>query len=259
MIMINYVKSELYRVARGKGIYLLIGSCMALMVAMNLVLWYFSTFDPDFPYANARFSFLTLTTNMLVPMFLTAVLSSIVFADEFKNRTFYNSVAFGLHPVKILLGKWIVTLFVGMIALLVVEGALVGSAYLLFDDCNAERLMDLWKANQGCIPIFIASVSGYLVFALLLKNEMQAVWAWIAAFYGVGFTVSILAMKIKFFQWLQGWLAYYLVAAFEYDEENNQFLMMWHTSSGMTRMMIAGVLGTLVFWVIGIIGIRSKK
>ena len=39
--MMNYMKSELYRIWRSKGIYLLIGGCMILMLAMNLVLWAF--------------------------------------------------------------------------------------------------------------------------------------------------------------------------------------------------------------------------
>ena len=257
--MTNYLKSELYRIARSKGIYCLVGGCSALVLAMNLILWYFGTFTEGFPYATTRFSFGMSSMDMQLPMCLTVVMSSIIFADEYKNRTISNSVAFGLSTVKVLLGKWMVTLFVSAVAMIIVEGVLVGSGYLLLENSGRETLMDLLKANQACIPLFIVGVSGYIAFTFLLKNETQAIWAWAGTMIGVDVVVSLLAMKFQFFQWLAGWLVYSMVSVYEINEETGEMFMLWQMAGGMQKTLWAGILGTVVFLLIGIMGARSKN
>lgn len=257
--MTNYIKSELYRIRNSKGVYCLVGGCGALLLAMNLLLWYFHIYDGSFPYATTSFSFGMLSRDMQIPLCLTVVIGSVIFADEYKNRTISNSVAFGLSFVKVLFGKWIVTLIISAVALVIVEGILVGSGYLLLENSGREVLMDLLQANLACIPVFIAGVSGYYAFVFLLKNELQASWAWVGTMIGVNVVISLLAMKIGFFKWLAGWLIYNLVSAYELNEETGELIMIWQTAGGMQRTVMAGILGTIVFMVIGIMGARSKS
>ena len=80
--MMNYMKSELYRIQRSKGVYILIGSCILLMIAMNLVLWAFGNFDENFRYATTKFSFSMLTTGMQCVFFVTLMISGVIFGNE---------------------------------------------------------------------------------------------------------------------------------------------------------------------------------
>ncbi len=257
--MTNYIKSEMYRVSKSKAIYGTIMICTCLMLAMNLVLWYFRMETEAFPYGTTKFSFSMLITGMQAALCLAATMTSFAFGDEYKNRTLNNAIAFGVSPAKIFLGKWLVTLFVCLIGLVVVEGALVGSGYLLLEDSGVTHLNGLLRANIACIPMFIAGVTGHLAFLFLLKNENSAIWAWVGTFLVGNMIASLLGLKIRFFKWLADWMVYGLAGSYTIDGETGAMTMLWDTAKGMQRAILAGVLGTVVFMVIGIIGAKKRK
>lgn len=59
--MRNYMKSEWYRVARGKGFYLAFAVMAGLVLGLNLVLAAMLIGDPQYKYATVRFSLNTFT------------------------------------------------------------------------------------------------------------------------------------------------------------------------------------------------------
>lgn len=257
--MLNYVKSEMYRVLRSKGVYLTIGGCMALILAMNLVLWYFRMYTPNFPYGTTKFSFSMLTTGMAMPLCLTAFMGILVFGDEYKNKTFSNSVAFGYSRELMFFGKLMVTLAVSAIGLLLVEGTLIGSAYLLLEDSGIEFLKDILRASIACIPAFVAGVSGVVALLFIARSEMNAVWSWIGIMIGVSAVVSILGMKIKIFAKLSGWLLWNMVSSVAVDEKTSSLVMIWTSKEGFYKLILAGILGTAIFIAAGLIGIKKRK
>lgn len=257
--MMNYLKSEMYRIVRSKGIYLLIGGCAALVVAMNLVLWYCGNYTQNFPYGNTKFAFSMLTTGMQVPLCLTCSISSFVFADEYKNKTFSNCVSFGYSEKTMFLGKLIVTLIVSLIGLLVVEGIFIGSGYLLLEDSGKQELVRLLRATAACSPLFMAGVSGALALTFIFKNETNAIWGWAVIFAGVSFAVSLLGMKVEIFKELEQWLPFNIVGNVQLDEATGNWYMLWDSSKGFLKTTLAGILGTQVFVVAGILGTRKGK
>lgn len=54
--MINYMKSELYRIFHSKGLYIYLIICNVLMILAALTLFYFDKTENNFPYGNAKFS-----------------------------------------------------------------------------------------------------------------------------------------------------------------------------------------------------------
>ncbi len=52
--MINYMKSEYYRLFRLKGLYITSVICFLLIAAAAAVLYYFGQSDPNFPYRYWR-------------------------------------------------------------------------------------------------------------------------------------------------------------------------------------------------------------
>ncbi len=73
-MMLNYMKSELYRIVRGRELYLFTGMLCAIVLAANVMLWAMAS-APDFPYATVRFSLSNLIS-MLPSLFLLAGFSS---------------------------------------------------------------------------------------------------------------------------------------------------------------------------------------
>lgn len=257
--MMNYLKSEMYRVVRSKGIYLLIGGCAALVLAMNLVLWYFGHYTKNFPYANTGFAFSMLITGMQVPLCLTSCISSFVFADEYKNKTFSNCVSFGYSEKTLFFGKLIVTMIVSLIGLLVVEGIFIGSGYLLLEDSGTQELVRLLRATVACLPLFMAGVSGALALTFIFKNETNAVWCWVGIFVGISFVASLLGMKLEIFQNLEEWLAFNIVGNVQVNEATGDWYMLWDSNKGFLQTTLAGILGTQVFVVAGVLGVRKRK
>lgn len=98
----------------------------------------------------------------------------------------------------------------------------------------------------------------YLAFVFLLKNETSAIWAWLGTMIGATVIVSMLAMKFEFFQWLNGWLIFNMLGG-SFDEETGLYLFFWQQAGGMMRMVTAGILGTLVFLAVGMIGARNRN
>lgn len=257
--MMNYMKSELYRIQRSKGVYILIGSCILLMIAMNLVLWAFGNYDENFRYATTEFSFSMLTTGMQCVFFVTLMISGVIFGDEFKHRTFSNATAFGYSKMTVFFSKWLLTLFVSAIGLVLVVGTLIGSGLLLLEHSNVGELESALKSLVACIPIFICGVTGAYVLIFLLKSETAAIWAWFGVFMGITMPISLLGMKFKFLEQLSKWLVFDILGDITLDEATGSWYMIWETAEGFTRTILAGVLGTVVFLVIGIIGLRKQK
>ena len=118
--MLNYIKSELYRVSHGKEVYLFTGILAVLSVLMNGVLYLFHTFTPDFPYGAIRFSLNTLTSSMEFLFFAGMLLAGFLISDEHKNGTLKNTVSFGITRVQIFTGKCIVCSIASFLSMLVI-------------------------------------------------------------------------------------------------------------------------------------------
>ena len=54
-MMLNYTKSELYRIVHGRELYLFTGVLCAIVLLSSVLLWAMAS-TPDFPYATVRFS-----------------------------------------------------------------------------------------------------------------------------------------------------------------------------------------------------------
>lgn len=257
--MLNYLKSELYRVFHSSGLYLFIGVCSLLVFAFNLVLWAFDFTTTNFPWATIKFSFSTLATSMNVVMFLTAALASIIVVDEFKFRTLSNSIAFGISRTKIYITKLLITLLASFLSLVIIEGVYIGSGYLLLDTSNSLALPNLLTATVACIPSFIAGFTATVTLYFILGSMTSAIWSWIGIIVGIPMITSILGLKFKFFEWLDSWLIFQVTTSYTFDENIGAIVYLWSSKEGMCHCLLAGFLGIIVFLIIGILGFRKKE
>ena len=224
---------------------------------MNLILWGVNLKTENFPYATTEFSFSMLTCYMNSVLFLTAVFASIITSDEFKFRTINNSIAFGISRIKIFISKLIVALLTSIPALIIIEGVLIGSAYLLLENNSSTALTDVFTATAASIPSLIAGLTAAISLYFLIGNMAACIWSWIGTIVVFPIITSLLGIKFKFFEWLNSWLIYQLLASPEIDENMN-FIYTWSSSAGMQKCLTAGLLGTIVFFIIGILGFRKK-
>lgn len=254
--MLNYIKSELYRIFHSKGIYIMTGICSGLLLAMNLVLWSFAKID-GFGYATVDASFPMLTSSMGAVLFLTVCLASIVYNDEFKNRTICNSVAYGLSRIQIYLGKLIASLAPAFFCLIVTEGTLIGSGYLLLDHQNHKALTDVLTATGAYIPCFIASLFAAITFFYFMKSANLGTWVWGAVVVVVPMIISLFGLKFDICLKISEWMLYQVVTAQKWGESGMVYL--WMTQEGMIRCLLVGLFSIVIFVAAGIIGMRKKE
>lgn len=242
----NYIKSELYRSFHSKTIYALAGTCAALLLAMNLILYLNGTAEAAFPYNNTAFAFVMVQSCMGVVFFLTPFLANTLFADEYKNRTLTNSVAYGYSRISLFLGKVIAGLIVSVILLVVVLGIFIGSSFLLLQNSGMEYLWQLLETVGVCIPILLAGELAAYMFSFVLGKG--SVWAWLGVIVFVPTILSLLGMKFEICAKISSWTIYEIL--------HNGLHM---SADGYGKTMLAGGIGSVIFLVIGIFGVRKKE
>lgn len=255
--MANYIKSEFYRVFHTKSVYLLTGACLLVVLLYNVLLWFMATFTMDFPWATTKHAFSTLEADMHIPLFLSAVMGSVVVSDDIKHRTINNSVAFGLSRRQIYLSKVIVGIAASAVCLLVTEAGLIGSGYLLLENSGIAYTLSLLKGTAACVPAWIAGMTAFISLYYVTGKESTSIWSWILIMVAVPTVVGLLGMKFELCTRLSSWMLYTMVS---YTEPSGEWLIYnWSTAAGFLKCQEAGVIGTSLFIVLGILAIRRRE
>lgn len=255
--MTNCIKSELYRVFHTKSVYLMTGVCLSVALFLNVVLWFMVTFTPDFPWATTKFAFSTLEADMHIPLFLSAVMGSVVISDELKHRTINNSVAFGLSREQIYLSKVIVGIAASTVCLLVTEAGLIGSGYLLLENSGAAYTLSLLKGTAACIPAWIAGMVAFISLYYVTGKESGGIWSWLLIMVGLPAVVGVLGMKFELCARLSSWMLYALISYSASNEEG--LIYSWSTMAGFLKCQEAGLIGISLFILLGIFAVRRRE
>lgn len=255
--MFNYIKSELYRVKHSKNIFVMGGICTAILLALNIVLGIYGRKYSDFGYSTTAFSFSMVASVVVVVFIFTLCLGSMVFADEYKNKTIMNSVAYGYSKISIYIGKIIVSTLVAAVLLTAALAVYTGSAYLLLENSGMEPLSYLLISYVANIPVLLAGLWGAITLLFLVNSVGGAIWSWLGLFLGVPIVCEILGMKIEFFAEISKWLVYGILQEVIVTEDG--YLPVYMTEEGLFRCLLAGFIGIAVFLLLGTLGVRKKE
>lgn len=255
--MLNYVKSEWFRIARGKTIYAMTAILSALTVAMNVVLFLVRQGDINFPYASITFSLNTLTNSLYGLFVMGAIVVALLFAEDRKNGTLKNSIAYGISRESIFLGKCGISLAWAVIIMIIVLVFYVGSAFLLLEGSGAEPLQKMLEGIGAAMPSALASVILAVALLSLCNNIIVSVVWWAAItfiipkiFYQIGFAVELFSLIAK-----------WMPVNFFNDEviaNMDGYDCLWNTSFGLMKCLVAGFGFAFTYMVIGLLGIRKK-
>lgn len=256
--MLNYIKSELYRVSHGKEVYLFTGILAVLSVLMNGVLYLFHTFTPDFPYGAIRFSLNTLTSSMEFLFFAGMLLAGFLISDEHKNGTLKNTVSFGITRVQIFTGKCIVCSIASFLSMLVIMTFYYGSAYLILTGPDEVTLLDRLRGIAANLPMAFASVILIVALMSMIKREMIAVMVWMFIIVFLPIITFFLGLKIDWLNSVAEWMPRNYLNM-EVIANMSDYQALWDTPEGMAKCLISGIIGMIVFFMIGWIGFRKKE
>lgn len=257
--MSNYLKSELYRIFHSKFTYFFILISSGLLLSSNVMLAIIKYSDEAFPYATTKFSLGNVYTNIMLVYLLCVMVANMIFGNEHYNHTFKNTVSYGIPRGQIYLGKFIVEVIYALIALVIILGVHIGSAYLLLENSGPEHLEILLRAYFACIPLFLSALAITHCFSFIIESVGNAISAAIGIITALPLVCNLLAMRFEFFQKVAEFLPWNIISSGSFDEVNNVIVFYWSTEEGLRNCWIYGILQMLLFFVIGYMVFRKKE
>ncbi|MBP3610669.1 MAG: hypothetical protein J6J42_10075 [Lachnospiraceae bacterium] len=248
--MLNYVKSEWYRITHMKDMYVFTGILSVLSVIFNVVLFLFSKMDVGFPYGTVSFSLSFLAADMTL-LFLTGAIIVALFFTNNKNGVMKNAVAFGISREKIFIGKGIVSAVASLCSLVVILAAYIGSAVLLLEQGVAsDAIPGLLKGIASLLVMAVAAEVLAVALFDYFENNVTGYIVWYLVISVVPKLVNLLGLRFNVLKRIASWMpANYL---------NNEVMInmsgwsaLWDTPEGVAKCLISGGIGLLVFVLAG--------
>jgi len=189
--MINYLKSEGYRVLRMKSVYMIPLFVLALLLFMLGLTWLTALGDPNFRYNNTQFIYGFSQGSLVFLIFIIPFLVNTIFADEYKNGTFKNNLSYGVSRITLYFGKLIMVMLVSMVMSVMILLAFIPTVELLMENSGASYRHEFIRAVISYIPLLLAS--------LTLSHMLSFVTKKTGNHFGIYFLIVFVLPQILFF------------------------------------------------------------
>lgn len=256
--MINYIRSEFYRIIHYKWTYLYIIICSALVLSSNIVLAAVKYTDSKFPYATTEFSLANAFTSMSLIYLLCITVSSMIFNHEYRNQTLKNCVSYGYSRGTIYFGKLIVQIIYSIIAFVTILGSFILSAYLLLENSGPSPIYQLMRASFACLPLFISGLAFTNCFLFMIEGSGAASAAALGVMFGFPVVCGMLAMRFDIFEMIYGVLAWPIVNSPSFSDTGLAHVY-WDTQQRFINCWIIGIVTAILISLIGYIAFRKKE
>ena len=190
--MVNYMKSECYRLLHKKGLYLTSLLCFLLIAAAAAALAYFKEHEPGFPYATTGFFY----SNVIGSGWLVIVIGTLFnFALTGKDLSVVKqTVSFGISRSMIFWGKLILTLAYFL---------LICSAGVIFMIALGENLLESNPQSvqtflMACVNMAPLVLSGFFLSHTLKMLKVGEVYITIVVILMFGFLSNLLRLLRAF-------------------------------------------------------------
>ena len=257
--MINYIKSEFYRLLHSKGSYLFIIICTALLLSANIILALVGRSEASFPYDSTAFTLGLFYTDLPMVFLLCVSVVSTVFGNEHTNHTMKNSVSFGLSRGCIYIGKFLVEIIYSLVAFLIIGGVFVGSSYLLLENSNVGELELLFRASFAALPLLLFALATSNCFLFIIEGTGGAITATIGALLALPIISNYLGLKFVIFQKIAKILPWNLITNMKFNPDKIQLILPWEGSTGYLNYWLYGGAQMLLFVLIGYFVFSRKE
>ncbi|HEX3022943.1 MAG TPA: ABC transporter permease [Lachnospiraceae bacterium] len=254
--MLNYIKSEIYRITRTKGIYLSFIFCALTIFAFNFALFYFKN-QEGFRYGTTKFSYSSIYTSMSVLIYFVILICTVVQGDEYKYHTFKNSVAAGVKRSTMYFGRFLAEVVVCILFYVTISGLHIILGESLLKNSGVEYMNILVKSLLVCIPIFLACAAISHCFYYVFDNGVVAIVGVFSVVIVASKIIEFAALKLVFLRKIVPYLITNILNA-KWDEAYNLTLT-WDTTEGLVRTIAVGVVATIAFCIIGYEIFKKKE
>lgn len=258
--MMNYVKSELYRVSHSIGIYCFIAILAGLSFLLNALLAWFGKMEGSgFAYNTTSFSYSNLVANPMLFCVMGAVIGIILYEGNKKNGNLKNTIAFGISRTKVFSGKCIVAAITAIVSLITVLTVYILSALVFLEHIGPVSLTDLLTEIPAVLLVAAASLISGIVCIEGFGKDSTGIIIWFVIWFIVPKVFFYIGLRIDFIHNIAMWMPENFFGANEMSVNMSQSITLWGTPEGMAKCLISGIIGIVIFSLLGIAILRKKE
>ena len=230
--MINYLKSENYRLLNKKSLYITSVICLLLITAAAIVLYYSQQSDENFPYATSEFFYANAISSGSM-IIIVGLLYNLALTGK-DTALVKQSVSFGISRNVIFWSKLILTLSyfllvcIASLLLMIVLGE-----NLLISDSDSVR--NLLIASVNMVPIVL---SGFFLLHTMKMLKIGEAYIFITLLFIFSFSGNLLRIV---FRPIEGLNELYKYSPDTLLDEN------------LTQFMNSAAQSGYEYWIIGIV------
>lgn len=257
--MMNYVKSEFYRVSRGAAVYMVTLVLAALALLLNVILYAFGRMDSSFRYATTSFSYSNLVGSPMIFCMMAAIIAMVLYEGNRKNGNLKNTIAFGISRIQIFAGECIVAAITSIVVMIVVLTAYIAGAVLLLEQTGPVMLEDLLTEIPAVFLIAIASLISAIVCLEAFEKEWTGFVIWLAIWLLIPKVFFYMGLRIDVMYDIAMWMPDNFFGVSGMAVNMSQCITAWETAVGMAKCMISGAIGIALFTFWGVILLRKRE
>jgi ABC-2 type transport system permease protein len=179
------------------------------------------------------------------PVFLLPMLTQIVYAEEFRDHTLKNTIAFGTNRTVLYISKWLTIIILGVIMAVVVLFFFFGTAALILPrDSNFtwDLIKEFFERFGASCLIYIAGISMSVFFIQLFNKSTLAIFLYYGGFYLTDLLLSLIKCN----------------KGIDYLLKTQMSAMMYKPIDQLRDPIIITLVTMAVFFVAGIVFFRKK-
>ncbi len=255
--MLNYVKSEFYRIIHSPTLYV-VGLCfIAAPLLLNIMLYCFTLYQPDFPYSTTSFSYSNIVANPMTFCFAALFLVFALYEGNEKNGNLKNVVTSGISRKKIFMGQIVVCLVVSVIILIITVSVYIFSAQFLLKVEGPVTAMDLVVESLAVTPIAVAALILSIVVSMIFEKSSIGIIYWLCIFVFVPQVLFYIGIKIDPIREIALWMPQNLFSGMQVNQ--SVCTPIWATQNGLSRCLISGFIGIAIFGIVGVFSSRKRE
>ena len=255
--MLNYIKSEFYRITHSAMLYAVGFAFAAAPTLMNIMLYCFTLSKPDYPFSTTSFSFSNVVANPMVFCVAALFLVYALYEGNKKNGNLKNAIASGLSRGKIFMGQVIVCLVVSIIFLAITAIVYIFSARLLLRIEGPVTAFDLIMEILAVAPIAVAALILSVVVVMRFDKSIMGIIWWLCILFFVPQLLLYIGIEIEPVREIAMWLPRNFFSGMQVNQ--TVCAPIWDAADGLAKCLISGFIGIIVFGIYGIVSLRKKE
>ncbi len=172
--MLNYLRAELYKVFHRKYTWI---TLVVLLALESVLVWGFAFINSNGSHVDVAEAAYSLWQMLWIGCFLTLFTCEMVFANQYKNGTFKNELAYGLSRSRIYFGKYLTQLFVSILICAVMVLFYLGASYVFLYRDSAEDAV-LWTNTAYyllvCLAVWVGAQALSCACSFLCRGSTSA-------------------------------------------------------------------------------------